>query len=255
MSRTSRLFELLGLLRARRMPVTAADLAGKLGVSQRSVYRDIETLRTLGASIEGEAGIGYRLKQGFFLPELAFSPDELDALVLGLSWVQQRGDLTLAQSSESALAKVLATRSRDAANNDVTPVLAPAASVSERADPPEAGLLRDAIRRQRKVEISYADAQGTASDRTIWPIAIVYFDDVRLLAAWCEQRSAFRHFRIDRLRVRMVSEERYPGRRGAIIARWQQQDRDWRSLLTVSDAPTDYQVTRALKRDAPSKET
>ncbi|UAK25768.1 helix-turn-helix transcriptional regulator [Sphingomonas nostoxanthinifaciens] len=128
-----------------------------------------------------------------------------------------------------------------------TPALAPAASVSERVDPPQVALLRDAIRRQRKVEIRYEDAQGTSSDRTIWPIAIVYFDDVRILAPWCEQRSAFRHFRVDRLQVRAVSEERYPGRRQSIIARWQQQDRDWPSLLTVPGTSIDYEVGRALE--------
>jgi predicted DNA-binding transcriptional regulator YafY len=100
--------------------------------------------------------------------------------------------------------------------------------------------LRDAIRRQRKVAIGYQDAHGSLSDRTIWPIAIVYFDDVRVLAAWCEQRSAFRHFRVDRLHLRTISEERYPGRRRSIVTRWRQQDRDWRSILTVSDTSTRY---------------
>jgi predicted DNA-binding transcriptional regulator YafY len=92
MSRTTRLFELLGVLRARRMPVTALDLARELGVSQRSIYRDIETLRSLGAPLEGQAGVGYCLREGFFLPQFAFSPDELDALILGLGWVRQRAD-------------------------------------------------------------------------------------------------------------------------------------------------------------------
>lgn len=235
MSRTSRLFELIGILRARRTPVTAVDLAGELGVSQRSIYRDIETLRALGAPLDGEAGVGYQLGKGFFLPEFAFSPDELDALILGLAWVQQRADPALAQSSESALAKILAARSGSAATSDGPPTLAPAASASERVDPPQAALLREAIRRQRKVEIRYEDAQGAISDRTIWPIAIVYFDDVRVLAAWCERRSAFRHFRIDRLHETTMSDERYPGRRQSIMTRWQQEDRDWRSMLTVSD--------------------
>lgn len=239
MSRTSRLFDLIAILRARRFPVTALDLAGELGVSQRSIYRDIETLRSLGAPLEGEAGVGYCLRPGFFLPEFAFSPDELDALVLGLGWVQQRADPALAQSSESALAKILSARS---SARDGPPALAPAASMSERADPPRTAMLRDAIRRQRKVEIRYEDAKGVASDRTIWPIAIVYFDDARILAAWCEHRSAFRHFRVDRLDVTAILDECYPGRRQSIIARWQEQDRDWRSLLTVSDTPTDYEV-------------
>ena len=237
MSRTIRLFDLIGILRARKTPVTALDLASELGVSQRSIYRDIETLRTLGAPLDGEAGVGYCLRKGFFLPEFAFSSDELDALVLGLGWVRQRADPALAQSSESALAKVLSARSDGSVTNDGPPALAPAASISERVDPPQAALLRDAIRRHRKVEIRYEDARGAVSDRTIWPIAIVYFDDVRVLAAWCEHRSAFRHFRLDRLHLTTMSEERYPGRRQSLMVRWRQQDRDWRSILTISDTP------------------
>lgn len=235
MSRTGRLLELLGMLRARRVPAAAADLARQLGVSQRSIYRDIDTLRSLGAPIEGQAGIGYELRAGFFLPEFAFSPDELDALILGLGWVQQRADQALAQSSESALAKIFSAGSCGSAKNNAPALVAPA-SVSERTDPPQTALLRGAIRRQRKVAISYEDAQGALSDRIIWPIAIVYFDDVRIVAAWCEKRSGFRHFRVDRVRVRETLEDRYPGRRHSIIARWRQQDRDWRAMLTVSDA-------------------
>lgn len=238
MSRTSRLFELINVLRARRTPVTAQYLARELGISQRSVYRDIETLRSLGAPLDGQAGIGYCLREGFFLPEFAFTSDELDALILGLGWVRQRADPALARCSESALAKILAARSNRSSTGEEPPALVTAASVSKLMDPPQVALLRDAIRRQRKVAIGYEDAQGSLSDRTIWPIAIVYFDDVRLLAAWCEQRSAFRHFRVDRVHVRTVSEERYPGRRQSIVARWRQQDRDWRSLLTVSDTST-----------------
>ncbi len=254
MSRTSRLFELISVLRARRTPVTAPYLARELGISQRSIYRDIETLRSLGAPIDGQAGIGYCLREGFFLPEFAFSSDELDALTLGLGWVRQRADPALAQCSESALAKILSARKNGTVTSGEPPALVTAASASERVDPPQAALLRDAIRRQRKVAISYEDAQGSLSDRTIWPIAIVYFDDVRVLAAWCEHRSAFRHFRVDRLHLRTISEERYPGRRQSIVTRWRQQDRDWRSILTVSDTSTRYQSTGALTPGAMSKE-
>lgn len=239
MSRTSRLFGLINELRGRRTPVTAQYLARELGISQRSVYRDIETLRSLGAPLEGQAGIGYCLREGFFLPEFAFSSDELDALILGLGWVRQRADPALAQRCESALAKTLSARKSASAASDEPPALT-AASASERIDPPQVALLRDAIRRQRKIEISYEDAQGSSSDRTVWPIALVYFDDARVLAAWCEHRSAFRHFRVDRLHLRTISEERYPGRRQSMITRWRQQDRDWRSMLTVPDTSTRY---------------
>jgi predicted DNA-binding transcriptional regulator YafY len=235
MSKTSRIFELLNVLRARRRPVTATDLADELGVSPRSIYRDIETLRSLGAPIEGQAGIGFHLRAGFFLPEFAFSPDELDALILGLGWVQQRADPALARCSESALAKIVSARSHGLATGQEPPALMTAASLSKRVDPPQVAILREAMRRQRKVAIRYEDMQGILSDRVIWPIAIVYFDDVRVLAAWCERRSAFRHFRVDRLRVATILEERYPGRRQTLVAQWRQQDRDWRALLTVSD--------------------
>jgi len=237
MSRASRLFELINVLRVRRMPVTALDLSCELGVSRRSIYRDIETLRSLGAPIEGQAGMGYRLREGFFLPRFAFSQDELDVLILGLGWVRERADPTLARCSDSALAKILSARSSDAAAGAEPPALLAAASMSRLADPVLTAALRDAIRRQRKVAIGYEDSHSASSDRIIWPIAIVYFDDVRVLAAWCERRSDYRHFRVDRVRVNAVLEERYPGRRHSLFARWREQDRDWRSMLTVSGTP------------------
>lgn len=254
MSRTGRLFEMLGVLRRRRTPVTALDLAHELGVSERSIYRDIEMLRSLGAPVDGQAGVGYLLREGFFLPQFAFSPEELDALILGLGWVQQRADPELARSGESALAKVLSARGSGPAQSNEPPALVSAASVSKRVDPPQVAPLREAIRRQRKVAISYEDTHGVSSDRIIWPIAIVYFDDVRVLAAWCEYRSAFRHFRVDRLHVRAILEERYPGRRQSLMTRWQQQDRDWRSILTVSDTSARYPLAGAHTPGALSKE-
>ncbi|WP_182083866.1 YafY family protein [Aureimonas sp. ME7] len=235
MARTTRIFELLAVLRARRVPTTALELARELGVSSRSIYRDIETLRAIGAPIDGQAGVGYLLRRGFFLPEFAFSTDELDALALGLGWVQQRADPALAGCGESALAKILAARANGPALGQDPPAIVTAASLSARLDPPQVALLRDAIRRQRKVAIGYEDASGARSERIVWPVIIVYFDDVRVLAAWCELRSAFRHFRVDRLHVKETLQDRYPGRRQSIVTRWQQQDRDWRSLLTVSD--------------------
>lgn len=236
MSRASRLFEMLSVLRSRRTPITAIELACELGVSQRSVYRDIETLRLLGAPLDGQTGIGYRLREGFFLPHFAFSPDELDVLILGLEWVRQRADPALAQSGASALAKILSARADSSVSNTASPPFLIAATASERTDPPHVAPMRDAIRKQRKAVIDYEDVHGSLSSRTIWPIAIVYFDDVRILAAWCEHRAAFRHFRVDRIKATTSLEERYPERRHSLIKRWREQDRDWRSLLTVSDA-------------------
>ncbi|WP_238319547.1 helix-turn-helix transcriptional regulator, partial [Xanthomonas maliensis] len=226
---TSRLFELLGILRSHRRPVSAVQLAQTLGVSQRSVYRDIDTLRALGAPLDGQAGIGYCLKEGFFLPELAFSPEELDAVMLGLDWVKQRADPALVKCSERALAKILSARQQLPALHDASAAILTAASTSELSDQPHTALLRDAIRRQRKLSIGYVDAQGVLSHRVIWPIALVYFDDVRVLAAWCEWRAAFRHFRVDRVQVEAMLEARYPESRQSLVKRWRQQDRDWRA--------------------------
>lgn len=226
MSRVSRLFELVSVLRSRRLPITAFDLAKTLNVSQRSIYRDIETLRSLGAPVDGQAGIGYALGSGFFLPEFAFSSDELDALTLGLSWVLKRADPALANGAKTALGKILSAAKHDPLPGEEAPNLITAASPPERADPPQAALLRDAIRRKQKVKISYTDNDGKRSQRTIWPIAIVYFDDVRVLAAWCEHRAAFRHFRLDRLQVTVVLQVLYPGSRQLLVRRWRQQDRD-----------------------------
>jgi predicted DNA-binding transcriptional regulator YafY len=121
-----------------RRPVTALELAQELGVSERSVYRDIKTLRLLGAPLDGQAGVGFRLRDGFFHPNFTFSPEEMDALILGLGWVQQRADPALAQSSESALAKILSSRTDRPSTGDETPALVTADSVSERSDPTQA---------------------------------------------------------------------------------------------------------------------
>jgi predicted DNA-binding transcriptional regulator YafY len=225
---------MLGMLRARRTPVTALELAQELGVSERSIHRDIETLRLLGAPLDGQAGVGFLLRDGFFLPHLAFSAEEVEAVVLGLTWVQQRADPSLSKSSGSALAKILSSRN-DGLHDEHTPGLMSAASISQRSDPAQVGVLRDAIRRLRKVAITYEDAGGALSERVVWPITIVYFDDVRVLAAWCEARSAFRHFRVDRVRSATTLDDRYPERRSLLMRRWREQDRDWRSLMTVSD--------------------
>jgi predicted DNA-binding transcriptional regulator YafY len=224
MSRTERLFDLIDRLRSRRLPITADQLAADLGVSSRSVYRDIDTLRALGASIDGEAGIGYRLRPGFLLPPLMLTPDELDALTLGASWVQQRADPALAAAALSALAKISAVTPDASQALSVVPPLVTAAPVAALVDPVSATLVRDAIRRQRKIAITYRDADGRGSERILWPIALAYLDNARILAAWCEHRSAFRHFRIDRLQKVAMLEDRYPGRRDRLFKRWREQD-------------------------------
>jgi predicted DNA-binding transcriptional regulator YafY len=223
MSRAVRLLNLLQALRRRRRPVTAQVLSEELSVSVRTVYRDIATLITEGAAIQGEAGVGYVMQPGVFLPPLSFHRDELDALALGLAWVQGRADPSMARAAENAMAKIhaaLPPEGRDAVEGG-------GVLVGPSAEPPAAVVplerLRDAIRRQRKLAIVYRDATGAQSARVVWPIALAYPDGVRLLVAWCEMRTGFRNFRVDRIMEGAVAEDRYPRSRRALLKDWRAQ--------------------------------
>jgi predicted DNA-binding transcriptional regulator YafY len=225
MSRTSRLFLLMDALRGHRRPISAARLAQELSVSLRTIYRDIGTLIELGAPIDGAAGVGYVLRAGFFMPPLMFTPDELEALVLGARWVERQGDKGLGRAAASALAKI-ATASpidlRDAlAETGLWAPRHPASTLDEDSLQP----IREAIRREHKVRIAYVNESGQGSERVIWPIALAFMEKARVLAAWCELRNGFRHFRTDRIRVLAAPRVRYPTRRAVLVGQWQTQEK------------------------------
>ncbi len=222
MSRGARLFDLVQCLRRRRAPVAAAVLAGELGVSLRTLYRDVAALTARGVPIRGEAGVGYILEEGHFLPPLSFTDDELDAIVLGLSWVKRRADAELAYAADDALGKIAAilpSRRREAADTPAVfvgpDVPQPAVSVSLR-------LFRDAVRHRRKARIDYADAHGRRSQRVIWPVGLAFMEERQMVVAWCEVRGAFRHFRLDRISSAKL-DETIPERRAALLTRWRNQ--------------------------------
>ncbi|WP_044563048.1 YafY family protein [Azospirillum sp. B4] len=228
MSRSARLLDLIQALRRHRRPVTAADLAVELGISIRTVYRDIATLSAQGVPVEGEAGLGYVLRPGFMLPPLMFGDDEIEALVLGLRWVAQRGDGPLGLAAHNASAKIMAVLPADlralAEDSGLVPVsLKP--TVTEPRDLTE---IRRAIRMERKLRIAYTDGQGRPSDRVIWPCALAFMERIRMVVAWCETRQAFRHFRTDRIVEVAVQADRYPRRRHALLA-------DWRAEMDESE--------------------
>lgn len=224
MSRSARLLDLIQALRRRRRPVPAARLAEELGVSERTIYRDIATLIGQGAPIEGEAGLGYVLRPGFTLPPLMFGNDEIEALVLGLRWVAERGDEMLGAAAEDALAKISAVLPKDLreAFGDAGLLAGPGEPI-----PPlqiDLAELRRTIRDERKLRIVYLDAGGERTERTIWPFALAFFDRVRVVAAWCETRQDFRHFRSDRIVSAAATDERYPRRRQALLAEWREKE-------------------------------
>lgn len=211
-------------LRRHRAPVAAHGLAETLGVSVRSLYRDIATLREQGAAIEGEAGMGYVLRPGFVLPPLMFGEDELEALVFGLRLAEVHGDTALGDAAIDVLAKlraVLPRALRDLA--DSTALLAAPA-----APPPpctvDLARVRKTIRARRKVEIAYADKGDRATERTIWPIALAFFERVRMVVSWCELRSDFRNFRVDRIARWTESREPIPRPREALLRAWRERE-------------------------------
>jgi predicted DNA-binding transcriptional regulator YafY len=220
MRRADRLLRVIQILRRHRRPVTGQLMAEELEVSLRTLYRDIADLITDGVPIRGEAGVGYVLGQGYDLPPLMFSADELEAVMLGLRWVMRRGDPDLARAAKDSVAKVgtvlpeqLKTYLYD------SPLMAPG-SFRHVEDSVDVATLRLAIRDQRKVAISYKAEDAAETMRTIWPIAISYFDAQRLIIAWCELRKDFRSFRTDRMVKAEVLKEKYVERRKTLLKRW-----------------------------------
>jgi predicted DNA-binding transcriptional regulator YafY len=222
MNRTERLFALMDALRRHRRPVTAASLADELSVSMRTIYRDVQVLIGLGAPIDGEAGLGYLLRPGFFLPPLMFSEDELEALVLGAQWVARQSDTALTQAASNALAKIAAATPKDLRDAMANTGLW-VAPVAKNPVVMDVKLIREAIRREHKLHIAYVAETGAPTERTIGPIALAFFERRQTIAAWCEMRSAFRHFRTDRVTAMTATDQRYPTRRVELAKAWRRE--------------------------------
>ena len=220
MSRAGRLLNLIQLLRRYRQPVSGAVLAEELGISLRTLYRDIATLQAQGAHIEGEAGLGYVFRPGFMLPPLMFSEEEIEAIVLGSRWVADRADSKLGEAARNALAKIGAVLPADLRENlDMSGLLVGPNEVLAAGDE-ELAIIRQAIRSESKLRITYLDAKEDETRRIVWPIALAFFDRVRVVVAWCELRQEFRHFRTDRIKKLKLSEKRYPRRRQILLKEW-----------------------------------
>ncbi len=237
MSRTERLLDLLQALRRQRAPVSGQALAQALGISIRTLYRDIASLQAQGAAIEGEPGVGYVMKPGYLLPPLMFRSEEIEALVLGMRWVADRGDPGLAQGARDALAKIAAVLPPDLRRELQDSALLVGTPPRRLPQAIEPDLLRAAIRAEHKLRISYRDPAGSLSQRVVWPFALVYFEQSRVLSAWCELRGDFRNFRTDRIARAEALDLRYPRRRQALLKAWQQSVREsGRSILPETDS-------------------
>ncbi len=198
MRRADRLFRIVQLLRSGRL-VTARNLAEKLEVSPRTIYRDVQDLQLSGVPVEGEAGIGYTLRRDFDIPPLMFSRDEITALVLGVRMVQTWGGPQLAEAANAALRKIEVVLPLDL-RDTVEEVLlyAPAIQVSDEVRR-LLGSLHTAALEQRFLEFAYNRKDGQPSVRRVRPLALYFWGGTWTLAAWCELRQDFRSFRVDRM--------------------------------------------------------
>lgn len=221
MRRTERLFQIIQVLRRHRRPVTGRELAGELEVSLRTLYRDMAELIAQRVPIRGEAGTGYVIDADYDMPPLMLTPDELEAAVLGAAWVAQRGDEALARGARDLVAKL-----HEAIPEHLRPVLLdaglrPLSFKPRPVDGFDVARMRAAIRDQRAVHICYADVNGRASERTIWPILIAYMEEVRMVVAWCVMRQAFRHFRTDRISEVHTLDTPFGERLHRLRSRWE----------------------------------
>ncbi len=220
MRRADRLFQIIQILRRSRQPATADAIAAELETSKRTAYRDIAALIGQRVPIRGEAGVGYVLEQGFDLPPLMLTPDEIEAAVLGAKWVSGHTDPVLARAAGDFLAKMLAAIPERLRPYVLDPASGAAPGYNIPEDRIDAAQLRAQIHAGRKLFLRYGDEQGRVTERRVWPIAIGYHQTVRMMAAWCELRRDFRHFRMDRIVAADFLDERYPARPGALRAKW-----------------------------------
>lgn len=238
MRRADRLFEIIQFMRRNASGTTRArDLSEALEVSERTIYRDIRDLMASGVPIEGEAGVGYVLRAGFDLPPLMFKEQEIEALVLGARIVESWGDRELAKAATDVIAKVEAVipdRLRDYMAN--TALLAPSQHFMEPVTF-DLAEMRHAVRHRLKVHFRYTDVVGKASERTVRPLSLAYFGPIWLLAAWCELRTDFRTFRLDRIEDLSVSADRFSNEPGKTLHDFLRRKQPWirSSLATIGD--------------------
>jgi predicted DNA-binding transcriptional regulator YafY len=220
MRRADRLFQIIQIMRRSTRPVTASALAEELEVSRRCVYRDMADLIGQRAPIRGEAGLGYVLERDFDMPPLMLTPDEIEAAVLGAQWVAERGDPVLANAARDLIAKIATAVPERLRPFIAEPTIGAPPNNVLAIDGLDIARARAWIRNGPKIRIRYRNRETQDSERTIWPVIIGYAETVRLLAAWCELRQDFRHFRTDRITAAEFLDERHGCRLNDLRNRW-----------------------------------
>lgn len=230
MARSDRLFRLVSALRRLPQPVTAAQLAEETEVSERTLYRDIATLRAGGALIDGAAGFGYSLTEDPALPPQMFTRLEVEALVLGLAEVRLAGDPALARAAEGALAKITATLPERVQRQAIHAVQQTYRFEQRPAAPAHLMVIREACWDERAMQLDYTDRDGTVTRRVVWPLSVVFLDRTLMLLAWCTLRQGFRRFHLGSMAGVQVTEDSFRPRRVALLRAFVAQLRTERQL-------------------------
>ncbi|PLS20007.1 helix-turn-helix transcriptional regulator [Neptunicoccus cionae] len=217
MAKSERILQLMQLLRLLPPPVQAAQLSAELGVSLRTVYRDVDSLRRAGAIIDGAAGFGYTLVEDTAMPPMLFNTDETEALVLGLREVIEIGDPVLADAARNALAKLAASLPDRLSRQMQNSVLSAKRFHSRPEITVDVATIRQAARDEQAIHIHYGDAKGAQTERTIWPLSIIFMDQTLMLLAKCQLRQDFRAFRVDRIRKLSLTDQSFRPHRTSLL--------------------------------------
>ena len=220
MRKASRLFEIIQILRLANRPTTAAQIADRLEVTPRSIYRDIVALQAMRVPIEGGRGIGYILRPGFDLPPLMFSIEETEAIVLALALLQRTGDTALRKAAKTVNDKIAGALPPPLRQSLTSEAIYAWGSVMSEPDGIDLALVRTAIRDEQKLHIAYQDEHGRATERTVRPIALIYYSAHSVMVAWCELRSGLRNFRADRITAGKTLGERFAGEGDRLRKLW-----------------------------------
>ncbi|MCF6370385.1 helix-turn-helix transcriptional regulator [Rhizobium halophilum] len=220
MRKASRLFEIIQILRLAKKPVTAAEMAAQLEVTVRSIYRDIVELQAMRVPVEGGRGIGYILRPGFTLPPLMLTVEETEAIVLSLALLERTGDTGLRQAAKQVNRKIAAAVPAPLAATFSTNALHAWGSSAPAPEAVDLAMVRGAIREERKLALDYRDEFGRLTERTIRPIALIYYSQTANIVGWCELRQAIRNFRADRVEHCEPAQAFFPGEGDGLRKLW-----------------------------------
>ena len=217
MRRADRLFQIVQHLRGGRL-VTARQLSERLEVSERTIYRDIADLQSTGVPVEGEAGVGYLMREGFDLPPLMFTRDEIVALVAGARMVRAWGGAAMARAAEEALVKISAVLPEaERTRVDGTQIFVPQMNLTD-DDRHRIDVIDNAVEAREILSVTYRDEMGQKTQRDIRPLGLWFWGKVWTLVAWCEMRDDFRMFRIDRMSTMEHAGRRFRPERSRTLA-------------------------------------